>query len=61
MNALHESSSPARTVGDDLLLEFLTPRRSLSSDIAAFQEKLERSGANVAIEIDELLPSDRRK
>ena len=61
MNALHGSLFPTRTVADNLLVEFLTPRHSLSSDIVVFQEKLERSGTNVAIEIDELLPSDRRK
>ena len=61
MNALHGSLSPTRTVADNLSVEFLTPRRSLSSDIVVFQEKLERSGTNVAIEIDELLPSDHRK
>ena len=61
MNALHGSLSPTRTVADNLLVEFLTPRRSLSSDIVVFQEKLERSGTNVAIEIDELLPSDHQK
>ena len=61
MYTLHASLSPSRTIGDNLSVEFLTPRRSLPSDIAAFQEKLERSGSNVAIEINELLPSDRRK
>ena len=61
INFLHGSSSPARTVGNNLLVEYLTPRHSLLPDIAAFQEKLEGSGANVTIEIDELLPTDHRK
>ena len=61
MNTLHASLSLSRTTGDNLSVEFLTPRHSLPSDIAAFQEKLERSGFNVAIEINELLPSDHQK
>jgi len=56
MNDLHQSSSPARSIGEDLLVEFLTPRHSVSPEIAIFQENMESSGINVAVEIDKLLP-----
>jgi len=40
MNDLHQSSSPARSIGEDLLVEFLAPRHSVSPEIAIFQENL---------------------
>jgi len=60
-SALRASLSPARTVGNNLTVEYLTSRHSIKTEIAIFQEKLESAEVNTPVCIDDLLPIDRRK
>ena len=61
INVLHISSVPARTVADNLTVEYLSPRLSVPRSICAFDEAVQAAGMNVAVDIDHLLPRDRRK
>ena len=61
INALHVSSAPVRTIGDNLSLEYLLPRLSVPIGIHGVDTAVKAVDMNVAVDIDNLLPRDRRK
>ena len=61
MVSLHASSVPARTVGNALTVEYISSRLTVPAELDAFSAAVSNAGVNVAIDIDTLLPSDRRQ
>ena len=61
MVSLHASSVPAQTVGNALVAEYISSRLTVPTELDAFSAAVSNAGVNVAIDIDTLLPSDRRQ
>ena len=61
MTSLHVSSIPALMVGNALTVEFISSRLTVPTELDAFSAAVGSAGVNVAVDIDSLLPSDRRQ
>ena len=61
MTSLHASSVPAPTVGNALTVEYISSRLTVPTELDAFSAAVGSAGVNVAVDIDSLLPSDRRQ
>ena len=61
ITSLHASCVPARTVGNALTVEYISTRLTVPNELDAFSAAVSSAGFNVAVDIDSLLPSDRRQ
>ena len=61
MTSLHASIVPARTFGNGLTVEYISSRLMVLTELDAFSAAVSSAGVNVAVDIDSLLPSDRRQ
>jgi len=61
ISLLHHSSTPARTVGNALTVEYIKPRVCVHNDIRCINQAIVTAGFHVPVDLQQMLPEDRRK
>ena len=61
ITSLHHSDAPARTVANGLTVDFIKSRHTVPSVLDKFTEAIHEAGTNVPVDLDPLLPGDRRR
>ena len=60
ITSLHNYSQPARSVGNGLTIEYLKSRLSIPTDLHSINQAVVDAGFHVAINLQDILPQDRR-
>ena len=61
ITALHHSDTPAQMVANGLTVDFIKSRHTVPSVLEKFTEAILEAGTNVPVDLDPLLPGDRRR